>query len=524
MQGKAWGMKLARPRDGKPGQMIWASEEGAKRLSEEGITALNPQADVNRDTVKTNHTGTELAMHAAAITADALATTVGINLVAIKQRCAKEYGISPDAIMSVVTSPIFTQIVFDVASGQKDKAAKASEGLVLDDLQVSSGLSRDQLSALRDLLLSGGNDWSALEDLAAAAQDRSGVLAAKALWALAKQSKSLKIAAIERRAEMTCGLRPGDLEAIFVAAVDNPAFKNIVSKVIGGDNETVTDSTGNFLNKVVQTVADQTGLPPDTINVIIDALLTGNLTKLEEVAEMNGNGLVADQGPKALWDLAKRAKSLKIAAIERRAEEYGIKPGEVETLFLAVASDPVFIDAMQALMNNQPGAAKDLVQGLALDALVTVVEDKTGLLPTKVKALLTALLTMDLAALEALAIGSVKPPLVSPRGAGRVAGLRDEVTSVLHEVLKEKEILLQQKELTMQTALQQKDEVLKQNERLLQQKEEVLKQKDETMQLLKCQLEEAKKREADILRSTSVGTVGTSDGSGTSTNFFGFRR
>ena len=541
VQGKAWGMELTKPRDGKPGQMIWASEEGAKRLSEEGITALNPKADVNRDTIKTGSTATELAMSAAAMAADALAKTAGINLVAIKQRCAEKYGISPDAVMSVVTSPIFTQIVFDVASEQKDKAARSSEGLVLDEMQISSGLSREQLSALRDLLLSGGNDWTSLEDLAAAALDKSGVFGAKALWAMAKQAKSLKITAIERRAETTCGLRPGDVEAIFVAAVDSPVFKSSVSKLIGGDHGAATDLTGDVLDEVVGTVADRTGLPPDTINAVINAILTGNLTMLEEVVKNAGKVIVAGHGPKAVWALAKQAKSLKIAAIERRAEEHGLKPGEVETLFLAAASDPVFVAAMQALMNHQPGAMNVILEGSAWDALVAVVADKTGLLHAKVKAVVTALLTMDLTALEALASVSVKP-LVSPRGTGRVVGLRDEVTSggasVLHEVLKEKEVLLQQKEESMQAALQQnerlllqkdaamqqKDEILKQNERLLQQKDEVLKQKDETMQLLRSQLEEAKQREADLLRSTTAGAIGPRDSTGTGSNFFGFRK
>ena len=339
-KGKAWGMELAIPSDGTPGQMIWASEEGATRLrSNEGMKALNPEADVNRNTAKGSSTATDLVMRATENTAYALAKTAGINLVAIKQRCAEKYGISPEAVMSVVTSPIFTQIVLDVASGKKDKAAKASDELVLDEMQVSSGLSRDQLSALRDLLLSGGNDWTSLENLAAAALDKSGVFGAKALWALAKQ-----------------------------------------------------------------------------------------------------------------------AKSLKIVAIERRAEEHGLKPGEVETLFLAAASDSVFVAAIQALINNQPGAAKVTLEGSAVDALVASVADKTGLLQAKVKAVVTALLTMDLTALEALVSVSVKP-LVSPRGAGKVAGLRDEVES-----LKEKEGM-------MQAALQQKDE---------------------TMQLLRSQLEEAK--------------------------------
>ena len=101
---------------------------------------------------------------------------------------------------------------------------------------------------------------------------------------------------------------------------------------------------------------------------------------------------------------------MKISAIERRAEEHGIKPGEVESLFLAAASDYAFIDAIHALMNNQSGVAKDLVQGPALDALVATVADTTGLLPAKVKAVITALLTTDLAALDSLAGASVLSP------------------------------------------------------------------------------------------------------------------
>ena len=638
VHGKAWGMEEAHPSDCQPGQVIWASEEGARRLELPkkqggGLDALNPKADVNRDTVKTSSTATELVISAAASTADNLAKSAGINLVAIKQRCAEEYGISPDAVMSVVTNPLFSQIVFLVASKKKDnkeKAANISEGLIHKDLQDSSGLTSDKLSALRDLLLSGGNDWSSLEHLAAVALDKSGVMEAKALWTLAKRSTSLKITAIERRTVKECGFRSGDVKAIFVAAVDSPVFKSAIEALISGNSDSAAfrQFKGNEFSALVDGVAEKTGIslpeiemvlsalitsdltklqplttgtqastpveerglkvlwalverfkivpvdkiercakkcglrpadvesifvvalsdavfkdticklmnndhsgvtqqsqgltfllhfvatkigkPLDTINAVINAIVTGNSTKLEEVAKNAGKVVVGDHGPKALWALVKQATSLKISAIERRAEEHGIKPGEVETLFLAAASDYAFIDAMRELMNNQPGLAKDLVQGSALDALVTVVEDKTGVLPAKVKAVLTALLTMDLAALETLASGSVKPS-ASPRG-GRVAGLREEVTSggasVLHEALKGKEVLLQQKEVAMQTALQQKDEVLKQkdevlkqkdevlqqNERLLQQNNEMMRQKDEMVQLLKSQLEEAKKK------------------------------
>ena len=629
-QGKAWGMEKAHPSDGQPGQVIWASEEGAIRLrmlKEQGggLDALNPKADVNRDTVKTSSTATEQAISAA----NSLAKSAGINLVAIKQRCAEEYGISPDAVMSVVTNPLFSQIVFLVASKKnkdnKEKAANISEGLIHKDVQDSSGLTSDKLSALRDLLLSGGNDWSSLDHLAAVALDKSGVMEAKALWTLAKRSTSLKITAIERRTVKECGFRSGDVEAIFVAAVDSPVFKSAIEALISGnsDGAAFRQFKGNEFAALVDGIAEKTGIslpeiemvlsalitsdltklqplatgtqastpveerglkvlwalverfkivpvdeierwakkcglrpvdvesifivamsdavfkvticklmnndrsgvtqqgltfllhfvetkigkPPNTINAVINAILTGSVAKLEEVAKNAGKVVVGDHGPKALWALAKQATSLKISAIERRAEEHGIKPGEVETLFLAAASDYAFIDAMRELMNNQPGLAKDLVQGSAFESLVTVVADKTGVLPAKVKAVLTALLTMDLAALEALASGSVTPS-VSPRG-GRVAGLREEVTSggasVLHEALKGKEVLLQQKEVAMQTALQenerllqQKDEVLKQNERLLQQKDEAMKaallQKDEMVQLLKSQLEEAKRK------------------------------
>ena len=889
---RKWGMVLVQPKGSDT--WIWASEEGAKRLKEVGMAALDPKADVNRETVKTGSTMTEFAASTAGAAAEAMAKKAGIDVVGIKTKCIS-YGIAPEAIVCIVANPSFLQILLAVSSskkddGKKEKAEALAKGSMMAEIMKATPLSEAQVDALMQLFLSGGTDWSGLEALEQAALQSSGVLAGmalweaakrveklkfvaiqrraekegglrsgevekvfvaavksplfksaiealisgnsdsaafrqfesnvfaalmdkgnmfaalvdgiaektgislpeidmvlsalitgdltklqplatgtqapvlveerglkvlwalvkkikvvhvdkvekcaktcglrpvdveavfvvavsdpafkdavrklmsddrsdvtqgvvqglsgnllqlvatktgvppdtinavidailtgnlakleevaknagkvvvadqgpKALWALAKQAKSLKIAAIERRAERICGLRPGDLEAIFEAAADSPVFKSVIEAVISGKPydagvlaslyqedvladlvlgvETITGlspalvetvlstlvsgdldrlqavnvdavsgpaglkllwafakrlgvallpvgaiektaqkcgfrmsvvesifvvaasdpvfkaaswklmggdkdaaaavMTVDVVDKVTGTVADRTGLPPALINAMIDAILTGNLAKLEEVAKNAGKVVVADQGPKALWALAKQAKSLKIAAIERRAEEHGIKAGEVKMLFLAAASDPVFVAATQALTNNQPGAAKDLVQGSTLDALVALVSEKTGLLPIKVQAVIIALLTTKLTALDALVSVPMKP-LVSPR----VAGFRDEVTSggasVLHEVLKGKELLLQQKE----EAMKEKE---RSSQAALQHKDEVLKQKDETLQLLRSQLEEAKKREADLLRSNSANAIGSSGSTaGTGSNFFGFRR
>ena len=891
---RKWGMVLVQPKDSET--WIWASEEGAKRLKEVGMAALDPKADVNRETVKTGSTMTEFAASTAGAAAEAMAKKAGIDVVGIKAKCVS-YGIAPEAIVCIVANPSFVQILLAVSAKDNSKAEGLAKGSMKAEIMKATPLTEPEVDALMQLFLSGGTDWSGLEALEQAALQSTGVLAGmalweaakrvpkmkiaaierraettsglrsgdlkaifvaavdspvfksvmeamisgkpydvsasaalaqgdvltelllgvetttglspdvvemvlsvlvtgdldrlqavavdaasgpaglkllwalakrlgiallpvdaiekaaqkrgfrmsdvesifvvaasdpvfkaaasklmggdkdgaaavltdgvsnkvagtvadrtglppalidavidailtgnlgkleqvvktagkvlaadqgpKALWALAKQAKSLKIAAIERRAETTSGLRSGDLKAIFVAAVDSPVFKSVMeamisgkpydvsasaalaqgdvltelllgvetttglspdvvemvlsvlvtgdldrlqavavdaasgpaglkllwalakrlgiallpvdaiekaaqkrgfrmsdvesifvvaasdpvfkaaaSKLMGGDKDgAAAVLTDGVSNKVAGTVADRTGLPPALIDAVIDAILTGNLGKLEQVVKTAGKVLAADQGPKVLWALAKQAKSLKMAPIERRAEEHGLKPGDVETLFLAAASDPDFIASMQALLNNQPDTANDLLRGSTLDVLLAVVADKTGLLPAKVKAVVTALLSMDLTALEALASASVKP-LVSPRGAGRVAGLRDEVTSgsasVLHELLKGKEVLLQQNE----KLLQQKEELMQaamqQNERLLLQKDEVLKQNEilllqnnETMQLLRSQLEEAKTREADLLRSASAGALGPNESAGTGTNFFGFKR
>ena len=420
--------------------------------------------------------------------------------------------------VAAVSSPLFKSVIEALISGISDDAAlrqfKGNEfAALVDGIAEKTGISLPEIDMVLSSLITG--DLTKLQPLATGTQATTPVeeRGSKVLWALVERFKIVPVDKIERCAKK-CGLRPADVEAIFVVAVSDPAFKDNIRKLMNNDRSgAMQQSQGlSFLLHLVET---KTGIPLDTNNAVINAILTGSLAKLEEVAKNAGKVLVADQGPKALWALAKQATSLKISAIERRAEEQGIKPGEVETLFLAAASDPGFAAAIQALMNNQPGVAKDLVQGSALDVLVVVGADKTGLLPAKVKAVIIALLTIDLAALETLAIGS-RQPLVSPRGTGRVAGLRDEVTSggasVLHEVLKGKEVLLQQnekllqqkedalkeKEMAMQTALQQKDTAmqtaLQQKDEVLQQNERLLQQKDEMVQLLKSQLEEAKKK------------------------------
>ena len=552
-----WGMVLVQPKDSE--KWIWASKEGAKRLKEVGMKALDPKADVNREIVKTGTTMTEFAASAAGVTAEAMAKKAGIDVVGIKTRCVS-YGIAPEAIVCIVANRSFIQILLVVCTKDKANNAKAekakaekAEGLakgLKDEIKKATPLSNEQVDALVQLFLSGGTDWSGLEALEQSALQSSGVLAGMALWEAAKRVPKMNIAAIERRAEKECGLRPGEVEKIFVAAVGSLVFKSamdaLISKsaidaLISGNSdgaefrqfednafgelvdgivektgisvseiETVLSALviGNLtklqpsmgteaptlveerglkvlwalvekfsivhVNKIercakkcglhpadveaifivavsdrvfkdavrklmnndlsgaaqgltrelLRLVATKTGVPPDTINAVIDAILTGNLGKLEEVAKNAGNVLAVDQGSKELWAQAKRAKSLNIAAIERRAEEHGLKPGEVETLFLAAASDYVFVAAMHSLINNQAGAMKVTLEGSAVDvdALVVVVADKTGLLEAKVKAVVTALLTMDLTALEALASVSVKP-------LGWVAEFRDEVTS-----------------------------------------------------------------------------------------------
>ena len=391
-----------------------------------------------------------------------------LKIEAIQRRaeigCGLPSGEVEKVFVAAVSSPVFKSAIDALISGISDGAVfrqfKGNEfAALVDGIAEKTGISLPEIEMVLSALITG--DLNKLQPLATGTPASTPVeeRGLKVLGALVERFKIVPVDKIERCAKM-CGLRPVDVESIFVVAISDAVFKDTICKLMNNDHSGVTQQSQD-LTFLLHMVATKIGKPLDTINAVIDAILTGSLTKLEEMAKNAGKVVVGDHGPKALWALVKQATSLKISAIERRAEEHGIKPGEVEMLFLAAASDYAFIDAMHALMINQPGMAKDLLQGSTMDALVTVVEDKTGVLPAKVKAVLTALLTMDLAALEALASVSVKPS-VSPRG-GRVAGLREEVTlggaSVLHEALKGKEVLLQQKEVAMQTALQENETI-----------------------------------------------------------------
>ena len=242
-----WGMTLAKVKGST--KFVWASREGAKRLESEGLAALDPRQDVDREYVKTRTTGMELIEHVAGSAALALAKKVGIPVDKIQSECVA-HGISPDAVVAIIENQKFGQILMALVEGNKEQAATLAKGTIREDIaaktslseaqgaslsSVSSpylmpqlgpclmtSLSEAQVDGLLQLLLSlEKGDWSALEAVAASSgMALASGIKGKALWEAAKKSKMCKIDGIVRRAEAR-GLKPEDVENIFVTAADN---------------------------------------------------------------------------------------------------------------------------------------------------------------------------------------------------------------------------------------------------------------------------------------------------------------
>ena len=116
---RKWGMVLVQPKDSNT--WIWASEEGAKRLKEVGMAALE---SANRKTVKAESTMTDFtagtAVAGMAVLAEAMAKKAGIDVVGIKTKCIS-YGIAPEAIVCIVANPSFIQILLAVSTKDDKK-------------------------------------------------------------------------------------------------------------------------------------------------------------------------------------------------------------------------------------------------------------------------------------------------------------------------------------------------------------------------------------------------------------------
>ena len=340
---RKWGMVLVQPLNSET--WIWASEEGAKRLKEVGMEALDPKADVNRETVKTGSTMTEFAASTAGAAAEAMAKKAGIDVVGIKTRCVL-YGIAPEAIVCIVANPSFVQILLAVSTKDNSKAEGLAKGLMKAEIMKATPLSEAQVDALMQLFLSGGTDWSGLEALEQAALQSSGVLAGMALWEAAKRVPKLKIAAIERRTEKECGLRLGEVEKIFVAAVGSPLFKSVIDALISGNSEGAAfrQFYDNAFGALVDGIAEKTGISVSEIDTVLSALVTGDLTKLQPSAMgTKAPMLVEERGLKVLWALVERFRVVPVDKIERCAKKCGLHPADVEAVFIvAVLHEPSF--------------------------------------------------------------------------------------------------------------------------------------------------------------------------------------
>ena len=214
-----WGMTLAKVKGST--KFVWASREGAKRLESEGLAALDPRQDVDREYVKTRATGMELIEHVAGSAALALAKKVGIPVDKIQSECIA-HGISPDAVVAIIENQKFGQILMALVEGNKEQAATLAKGTIREDIATKTSLSEAQVDGLLQLLLSlEKGDWSALEAVTASSgMALASGIKGKALWEAAKKSKMCKIDGIVRRAEAR-GLKPEDVENIFVTAADN---------------------------------------------------------------------------------------------------------------------------------------------------------------------------------------------------------------------------------------------------------------------------------------------------------------
>ena len=113
-------------------------------------------------------------------------------------------------------------------------AALAESGLtdaLLKTFEDETGLAPTQIKAVMRAILTRNLDE--LDVLAVDAALQGGTLA---LWETARQSKTVKVQAIERRAG-SYGFKPDDVKAVFVAVVEDPQIQTAVAAMIQGDLE-----------------------------------------------------------------------------------------------------------------------------------------------------------------------------------------------------------------------------------------------------------------------------------------------
>ena len=335
---RPWGMELVQPKGSN--QWVWASEVGAQRLREVGLTALNPSADINRDAVKTGMTLTERATGLFA------KTWTRIDVDGIKKRCEEQYGIHASAVAAVLDSPTFVEVLMALAEGNDQSAQEVAQATWQGE--------GAQHAALLKVVLSGGTDWSGMDALLPAAVAVAGTFAADALWVTAKKAPALHVEAIERGAQRL-GLRDSDVKDIFLAAVEESAVETAMRAVINGDEGGAVDVA---LGAVVQRVSSRTGMLPMKTQAVLAALLTGDVGMLEAMAD--------DAAPGVLWTAAKKMPSMQIDVVERGAVRLGLRDGDVEKIFAAAVGERDVHSAVRARLAGDLNGADNV----ALDAVV----------------------------------------------------------------------------------------------------------------------------------------------------------
>ena len=441
---KPWGMVLVQPKNSD--QWIWASEAGAQRLREVGMQALDPTADVNREYVQTGPTTTvtDLVTGVVKGPAAAMCKCAGIDLVGIKDKCIG-YGVPPEAVMAVVKSPGFVEILLAAAGGDRGRAEGLGKDLLASQgkqLAAQSGLTNDQIEALQTLCLSGGTDWSGLDTLKQQALEHSGALAGKALWVAAKLARRLKVAAIERRAETACGLRHGDVEAVFTAAAGSPLFKGVVEALINGgdgmDKPTALKKVASGLQEealtaLVDGAADETGLTPEQVEMVLCALVTGDFNKLQPVA---ATAKAEERGLRLLWALLERFRIVPVDRFERAAKRWGLRAPDVEVAIVVTLGEaPTMLTALWRAAQGDRSALEEMATDVERSAAALAAARaaaRTALPPSAVMALVRAVATGDVALLEEAAqaaapsssSSSAAAAVVSPRSRGLMARLQ----------------------------------------------------------------------------------------------------
>jgi len=150
-------------------------------------------------------------------------------------------------------------------------------------------------------------------------------------------------------------------------------FEGAVKALMSNDpGQAAALAEEGLTDAVIKSVADETGLLPGPIKAVLRAVLTGHVDELDVLAlQAAALDAAAEGGATALWETARRSKTIKVQAIERRAGTYGFKADDVKAVFVAVVDDPQIQAAVAALIQGNPEPAKTLAHDASLDQVTS---------------------------------------------------------------------------------------------------------------------------------------------------------